>query len=777
MQVVTQGFRDQIPLVGKRNDISATIDGSFWKPDRIKYMFKGNLFKTAMTEVEVDIKGAGNLIDRTFSNVQYGLLVDGAFEYIEWTDLYVYKCEVDEDKRLTKAKAYDRMIEFMVLYNIKDSQAENVLDYVKEICTEIGIELYSEDFYNADLPITEDYFLTQKVTYRDVLDQVAETTFTNISIKDGKLWLRDVKDGYDTPEQLGNNVVSKGTTNSYWGDVNTFNIGREPQSGDDAYVNDASMINAPAGKNIFDVVNLYEGKSTDDLTIDFDATRILMSASGTTSPQYGYSVPITIDKNENYTFSCLARKISGTEDILIKISGTTDLETFEDITQISQSSPVINQDYELETTFNTANYDAIRVTFYNTVNSSITLPQSTLFQQVQLEKGSERTTYEQFRAVGIQELRFVNNQFLDKTREQLAGPMFLQIKGLGYYPMKVETLGLGYLEFGDWLLIPDAETGQLFKTCATTYDFTVTSGTKDIITSEVPTTATGKYQYASAVEKRITNTEIIVDKQGNTITSITEEQNAMGNQLSQLEQSLSGFEFKVQESGNLNLVLNSVGWKGTTDFWEIDETGSVSIIKDTDVTNNSASKSSYLVNTTQMIQTVQVRPDAQYVASVIVKNSLLNSAFVRITNGIDNIDLCNFDGSVATGWTKFDATFVARSNFIYVIIYSQGNALQVTDLVVAEGELVQSWFPSADEIYTGNTVIDRDGVQVSNSTSDRTAGMESGEIFIDDASGRQVSLNPDLSYANAFLIKNTFYLGRLRWDIKDAGVDVTLVDE
>jgi hypothetical protein len=621
MKTVTQGFKNQIPLIGKRNDIEASYNGLTKKPERIKYMFKGDIFKTAMTEVEVDIKEVGNLVDQVM-NVKFGLYVDDAFEYIEWNELYVYQCEVDEDKRLSKCKTYDKMINFMVLYDITSS-ATTLLNYLKDICSRIGIELYSESFFNADLPITEDYFVTQKVTFRDVLDQIAETTFTNISIKNGKLLLRDVKDGYATPEVLANNVIKKGTTTSYWGDVNTFNIGREPQSGDDAYVDDETMVE---------------------------------------------------------------------ED-------------------------------------------------------------------------------------GVQELRFVNNQFLDKNRVVLAPVMFDHIKGLGFYPTKTETLGLGYVEFGDWFEIPDPDTGNIYKTIATTYEFTVTSGTKDIITSVVPSSAKGKYQYASAVEKRLTNTEIVVDKQANTITSITEEQSSMGTQLAKLQQDLNGFVFQIQESGNLNLVLNSVGWKGT-DFWDISAGGSVTIINDTDVVNNTTSKSSFLVNGTSMTQTIQVKENNQYSATIRVKNSVLNTGHVRITNGIDNIDLCSFDEpQQATNWTKYDVTFTARSNFIYIIIYSEGNGIQTSDLVIAEGEIIQSWFPSADEIYTGNTKIDRNGVKVYNTASDKASGMENGEIYIDDANGRQVSLNPDLSYMNKLRLDETLFIGRLRYDVKDAGVDMTLIDE
>lgn len=87
------------------------------------------------------------------------------------------------------------MIRFMKTFKQSELQLIypcKMLKLVQKMCEVCGVELYSTDFYNADLDVEEDFFTTQELTYRDVLEKVAQATLTTAFIEDNKLNLYKV---------------------------------------------------------------------------------------------------------------------------------------------------------------------------------------------------------------------------------------------------------------------------------------------------------------------------------------------------------------------------------------------------------------------------------------------------------------------------------------------------------------------------------------------------------------------------------------------------------
>lgn len=192
----------------------------------LKYSFDGKLFKTIMKQIEITVKNAVELKDKNV-NFKYGIYVNNKFEYIDLGDFYIKDIDDDKGKKELVVTGYDKMIHFMKTFKQSDLQLTypcTMLTLIQKMCEVCGVELYSTDFFNADLQVDEDYFTAQELTYRDVLEKVAESTETTIFIKDNKLYLHKL---VDSPvEKLDSSYLTGLTVKEKFGPVNALVLGR-----------------------------------------------------------------------------------------------------------------------------------------------------------------------------------------------------------------------------------------------------------------------------------------------------------------------------------------------------------------------------------------------------------------------------------------------------------------------------------------------------------------------------------------------------------------------
>ena len=192
----------------------------------LKYSFEGNIFKTIMKQIEITVKNAGELKDKNV-NFQYGIYVNNDFEYIDLGNYYIKDVEDDKGKTEIVVTGYDKMINFMKTFKQSDLQVTypcTMLELIQKMCEVCGVELYSTNFFNADLQVDEDYFTAQELTYRDVLEKVAESTETTIFIKDNKLYLHKLAN--EPVETLDASYLTGLTVKEKFGPVNALVLGR-----------------------------------------------------------------------------------------------------------------------------------------------------------------------------------------------------------------------------------------------------------------------------------------------------------------------------------------------------------------------------------------------------------------------------------------------------------------------------------------------------------------------------------------------------------------------
>lgn len=192
-----------------------------------KYGFEGQLFKTIMKQLVITTPILNSLKGKSL-NFKYGLYINNQFEYLDLGEFYIKDDpEDDKGKEQTEITAYDNLVHFMKTFK----QSEMNLTYpctmgvfVQRMCEVCNVGLYSTDFFFSDLIINEDYFTTQEITYRDVLEKVAQATLTTIIIKDNKLYLAPISS--NPVETLDRSYLSKLVITDKFGPVNALVLGR-----------------------------------------------------------------------------------------------------------------------------------------------------------------------------------------------------------------------------------------------------------------------------------------------------------------------------------------------------------------------------------------------------------------------------------------------------------------------------------------------------------------------------------------------------------------------
>ena len=130
----------------------------------------------------------------------------------EYGTYIVKESEKQEDTLSYKITCYDKM-----LYSMKDYEHIDITypctikQYLVALCNKIGLQFKDSDFANANRQITNELFMTinedgtyssMGYTYRDVLDQIAETTGGCICITlDDKVEVRYINETNDTIDE------------------------------------------------------------------------------------------------------------------------------------------------------------------------------------------------------------------------------------------------------------------------------------------------------------------------------------------------------------------------------------------------------------------------------------------------------------------------------------------------------------------------------------------------------------------------------------------------
>lgn len=224
MKTHTSEFKEEIKTLGKQQSVRITYtlnnkqiiltneDINSATPN-----YEASLLKSVMKVLELDSNVS--IPKGTEIKFEYGLLVNEAYEYLDYGNYIVAKePEKQEDTLSYKITCYDKM-----LYSMKDYEHIDIpypctiKQYLIALCNKIGLQFKDSDFANANRQITNELFMTinedgtyssMGYTYRDVLDQIAETTGGCICITlDDKVEVRYINKALEYSTSKNTNKV------------------------------------------------------------------------------------------------------------------------------------------------------------------------------------------------------------------------------------------------------------------------------------------------------------------------------------------------------------------------------------------------------------------------------------------------------------------------------------------------------------------------------------------------------------------------------------------
>ena len=243
MKAHTSDFKNQIKTMGRELDskISYTLNGvnvelGKEQLNSITPTYQGALLKSVMKEIDIDSNVY--IPEKTILNYQFGVKVNGEYEYINFGNYVVYKAEKQEDTNSYKLTCYDKMLYSMVDYEkMNITYPISIRDYIKAICNKLGYDFKNENstFANYDKMINKELYLDEDgnslgYTYRDVLDELSQVTASSICINDNdELEIRYINDTGDTiDEEFLKDVNVK--FGEKFGAVNTIVLSRSANS-------------------------------------------------------------------------------------------------------------------------------------------------------------------------------------------------------------------------------------------------------------------------------------------------------------------------------------------------------------------------------------------------------------------------------------------------------------------------------------------------------------------------------------------------------------------
>lgn len=153
---------------------------------------------------------------------------------------------------------------------------------------------------------------------------------------------------------------------------------------------------------------------------------------------------------------------------------------------------------------------------------------------------------------GLTEFKIENNEFCDKRREDAIQLIYNTLRGISYYPFDTTTEGLGWYEIGDRITVIDSDKKE-YSCVVFNLSVTIAGSIRETLKAKAETKTQTQYQYAISLEKRLQNTEIIVNKQDGDIKIITERLDGNDEDIAQINLDLSNINLSVSEvSDNLS---------------------------------------------------------------------------------------------------------------------------------------------------------------------------------------------------------------------------------
>ena len=644
----------------------------------IKIISEGNLCRTVMKEAQATFFGSHDYLD-TYVNIGIGVKkVDTTYEYINYGAFRVVEQNYDKENESITIKAYDRMYEALQVFDITPTYPITMAGLVTAICTELGWTLLSDVFPNSTRTIESDLFTSQKMSYRDVLNQIAEASGSIIYFdKDDKLAFRQVSD--TILETLTTDDVNSLKIESVYGELNSVVLSRQPQEDNIVQKDDESIVTY--GLNEFKIINnsIVDDDRESWITAIYNTLHGIKyypfeaNTQGLGYFEVGDRIKVTDMNNNQFEVVIMSITLSMTGGLIETISAKVP----EKSTTPYQYAGVIGQ---------TIKKTEIRV---NKVEGDITALTEEVANAMTLPKQPEPP-----------ESPEVDDMYLDTDDNVI-------------YRWNGE----------EWLA-----TGLTESDLENYY-------TKDETNAQIGIVADGINMSVEATHTLATSAQALAEENSEDIVDIQ-------SNITELQIDQDSLEVAIQGIGGTNLIKNSVGLKGSIEEWQefdgegnlIDTDNNGTILNTSDIVENSESGSAIRIDEQFIVQTFSTISGGSY--TFFCRFKKLGELVLQISGITGDIPI-TAGGYVDETWAVFKYSFTATSPSTTIKITNvesgTGSYAILTDTVCKLGE-VNGWIQAPNEVYGRNFRFDEDGFSVTSLTDTFKAVLDNTKLGIYDTS-------------------------------------------
>jgi len=680
MKTVTNDFKTTVKGDAKElavtiTDGTTTITGSD-DVSSFKIFSNGGIYRTVLRQAEVKYWGDSDFLDK-YLNIKLGFKVGASFEYIDYGDFKVVEVTEDKANDLRTLKLYDRMYEALQEYETMGTYPQDIATLLGAICTELGWTLATSTFFNDDLEIVQEIFTNQNLTYRDVLNYIAEVTGTIILFnEDDELELRSI-DTSTSLETLVTNDMFSLKLEPKWGELNSLVLAREPQE-DNIVEQDEASITANG---------LWELRFVNNLILDSDRETYI-------TPLFN-----EIKGLEYYPFES-------------KTVGLGYLEVGDVITVTDKA-------------------DATYKVLITDVEMSVSGGLSEVIKGVSPDKSTT-----DYKTAGIIGKRITNTEIVVNKQEGEIELINEAMETVATIPRQA-TEPEDPEEDDLWLNTTDniiyIYDGLNWQPTAIQMDALEDYYTKGETTAQI-TVRTDDIQLAvEDLETRTSLVETEVDENGNAIEAVEGD-------IATLELRADSLELDIESVGGSNLLKNSVGMKGTIEEWQdLDENGDPvdtdndgTVVKTSDVEENTESGSAIRIDEQFIAQDIPTIVDGEY--TIYLRFNKLLDLDLDITGVTETLSITAGD-YVDETWAVYQYQFTANSEITQIKISNvdsgAGAYAILSDMVVKLG-YASGWVQAPNEVYGKNFRFDEEGFSVTSLTDDFKATLDNTKLGIYD---------------------------------------------
>lgn len=207
---------DNDEIISEINDLIVVEQSKIQiNPSSIKLInpiFDVELFKSVCTglTIESEIK----IPVKTKINAKIGVLVNGEYEFVEYKNYIINDVTYKADTKSYLINAYDKMLESMISYDenpLSITYPITVKNLIIKICQKLNWNYNLGILINEDKIIDNDLYLGQKLTYRDILDDLSQVICANLMFNENEALFAKYVNAYSNstliPFTINNDVI------------------------------------------------------------------------------------------------------------------------------------------------------------------------------------------------------------------------------------------------------------------------------------------------------------------------------------------------------------------------------------------------------------------------------------------------------------------------------------------------------------------------------------------------------------------------------------------